>query len=116
MYAQGELARFGRPLIRAGEVANEGFREINPVVDVAGLQAVQPCPGRALEHERNVLHSNALVAVRDADGCGVVDQPVLRLHRAVVLGRISWKREPFGKGLVADAGDKTRGAQRVFLF
>ena len=27
----------------------------------------------ALEHERNVLHGNALVAVCDVDSCGIVD-------------------------------------------
>ena len=43
-------------LVRAGEVADESFSEINPAVDAAGLQAVQPRPGHALEHERNVLH------------------------------------------------------------
>ena len=62
-----------RPLIRAGEVVNEGFSEINPAVDAAGLQAVQPCPGCALEHERNVLYGDTLVAVCYADSRGVVD-------------------------------------------
>ena len=66
---RGELARLGRPLVRVGEVADDGFSKINPAVDAAGLQAVQPCSGRALEHERNVLYGNALVAIGDADGC-----------------------------------------------
>ena len=46
----------------------------------------------------------------------VVDQPVFRLHGAVVLGRVSWEREPYGEGLVTDAGAKTRRADIVFFF
>ena len=49
LYAQGKLARLGRSLVRACEVADEGLGEVNPAVDAAGLQTVQPCPGRALE-------------------------------------------------------------------
>ena len=40
--AERELARLGRPLVGAGELADEGLGEINPVVDAAGLQAVEP--------------------------------------------------------------------------
>ena len=69
-------------LVSAGEVADEDLSEINPAVDAAGLQAVEPRPGSALKHERDVLHGNALVAVCYTDGRGVVDQPVLRLHGA----------------------------------
>ena len=116
MHAPGKLARLGRTLVRACEVADECIGEVDPAIVVAGLQAVQPCPGRALEHERNILHGNALVAVRDADGRGVVDQPVIRLHGAGVLGRVSWEREPFGKGLVLNAGPETRRTQLVFFF
>ena len=50
LHAQGELSWLGRPLVRAGEVAYESFGEVDPTVDAAGLQTVQPCPGRALEH------------------------------------------------------------------
>src|SRR3954465_14695422 len=99
LHAQGELARFGRSLVRAREVTDESLGEFDPTVDAAGLQAVQPCPGCALEHERNILHGNALVAVRYADGCGVVNQPVLWLHGAGVLGGISGESESFGEGL-----------------
>ena len=116
MNAQGELARLGRPLVRAGEVADESFGEIYPAVDAAGLQAVQPCPGGALEHEWNILHGNVLVAVCDADGCGVVDQPVLRLHGAGVFGRISREREPLGERLILNAGAKARRTQLIFFF
>ena len=38
--AQGELSGLGRPLVRADEVADESFGEINPAVNVVGLQAV----------------------------------------------------------------------------
>ena len=110
------MAGFSRPLVRAGEIADECFGEINPAVDDAGLQAVQPRPGRALEHERDVLHGNALVAVGDADSCGVVDEPVLRLHGAGVLGCVSRESESFGEGLISDAGAKTRRTQLIFLF
>src|SRR4051812_910645 len=51
LHAQGKLARLGKSLIRACEVADESFGEVDPAVDATGLQAVQPCPGRALEHE-----------------------------------------------------------------
>ena len=54
MDAHGELARLGRPLVRAGEVADEHFGEVQPTVDAIWLEAVQPCPGHALERERNV--------------------------------------------------------------
>ena len=91
-------------LVRACEVADEGLGEVDPAVDVAGLQTVQPCPGRALEHEWNILHGNTLVAVSYADDRGVVDQPVFRLHEAGVLGSVLREREPFGEGLVANAG------------
>ena len=64
LHAQGELARLGRPLVHAGEVMDEGFGEVNPTVDATGLQTVQPCPGCALEHERNVFYSDTLVAVQ----------------------------------------------------
>ena len=60
-------------LVRAGEVADERFGEVDPAVDAVGLQAVQPCPGRALEHERNVLYGDTLVAICYADSRGVVD-------------------------------------------
>ena len=114
--AQGELARLGRPLIRVGEVADEGFGEVNPAIDAAGLQAVEPRPGRAVKHERDVLHGNALVAVRYADCQGVVDQPVLRLHGAGVFGCISLEGEPFGEGLISDSWAETGRAQRVLFF
>ena len=111
-----ESWRVGRSLVRAREVADEGLGEVDPAIDAAWLQAVQPCPGRALEHERNVLHDNALVAVRDADGCRVVDQPVLRLHGAGVFGHVSWEREPFGERFVSDAGAETRRTQLIIFF
>ena len=38
--AQGELARLGRPLVRAGEVADEGFGEVDPTVGTMGPQAI----------------------------------------------------------------------------
>ena len=110
-----ESWRGGRPLVRAGEVADEGFGEINLAIDAAGLQAVKPRPGCALEHEQDVLHGNALVAIRYADGSGVVDQPVLRLHGAGVLGRVSREGEPFGKGLIPNSWAETGRAQRVFF-
>ena len=106
----------GSPLVGAGEVADEYFSEINPVVDAAGLQAVEPRPSNALKHERDILHGNALVAVRYADGCGVVDQPVLRLHGAGVLGRVSREGEPSGEGLILNSGAETGRAQRIFFF
>ena len=83
---------------------------------LGGLQAVEPRSGNALKHERDVLHGNALVAVCYADDGGVVNQPVLRLHGAGVFGRVSWEREPFGEGLVSNAGAETRRTQLIFLF
>ena len=71
--AQGELSGLGRPLVGAGEVADEGLGEINPAVDAAGLQAIEPSSGCTLKHEWDVLHGNTLVAVRYADGHQVVD-------------------------------------------
>ena len=91
MDAQGKLAGLGRPLVCAGEIADEDFREVYPAVDAVGLEAVQPSACHALKHERDVLHGNALVAVRYADGRGLVDQPVLRLHGAIVFWRVSWE-------------------------
>ena len=81
-----------------------------------GPEAIDPGPRRALQHEGHVLHGNAPVAVGYANHCGVVDQPIFRLHGAVVLGRVSWEREPFGERLVADAGAETRRADIVFFF
>ena len=114
--AEGELARLGRPLVGAGEVADEDFGEVQPTVDAVGLEAVEPCARRALQHEGDVLHGDAPIAVGYADGRGVVDEPIFRLHRAVVLGRVSGEREPFGEGLVADAGAKAWRADIVFFF
>ena len=51
LHAQGELARLGRSLVHAREVADKSLGEVDPAVDAAGLQTVQPRPGRALEHE-----------------------------------------------------------------
>ena len=116
LYAQGKLARLGRSLVRAREVMDEGLGEVDPSVDAAGLQTVQPCPGRAPEHEWNILHGNSLVAVHYVDGRGVVDQPVFRLHGAGVFGCVSGEREPFGEGLISDAGPETRRTQLVFFF
>ena len=99
-----------------GEVADEDFREVQPAVDVVGLEAVEPGACRALQHERDVLHGYAHVAIRYADSGRVVDEPILWLHRAVVLGRVSGEREPFGEGLVADAGAKAWRADIVFFF
>ena len=113
---KGELSGLGRPLVGAGEVADEGFSEIYPVVDVVGLEAVQPGPSRALKHQGDVLHDNTLVSVCYVDCGGVVDQPVLRLHKAIVFGRVYWDREPFGEGLIANAGARTRWADRIFFF
>src|SRR4051812_26180791 len=73
LHTQGELARLGRSLVRVREVADESLGEVDPAVDAAGFQAVQPCPSRALEHERNVLDGDALVAACYVDGGGVVD-------------------------------------------
>ena len=70
---QGELSGLGSLLVGAGEVADEDLGEINPAVDAAGLQAVEPRPGSALKHERAVLHGNSLVAVRYVDGRGVIN-------------------------------------------
>ena len=81
------LARLGRPLVGAGEVTDEDFGEIYPDVDAVGLEVVEPGPCRALEHERDILYGNALVAVRYADGGGVVNKPIFRLHGAVVFRR-----------------------------
>ena len=40
MDAQRELAFLGRPLVHAGEVADEDFREVQPAVNAVGLEAV----------------------------------------------------------------------------
>ena len=48
--AQGELPGLGRLLVRAGEVVDEDLSEINPAVNAAGLQAVEPRLGSALKH------------------------------------------------------------------
>ena len=69
-----------------------------------------------MQHEGDVLHGHAPIAVGYADSSGVVDEPIFRLHRAVVLGRVSGEREPFGEGLVADAGAKAWRADIVFFF
>ena len=37
LHAQGELTRLGRTLVRAGEVADERFGEVDLAVDAAGL-------------------------------------------------------------------------------
>ena len=95
---------------------DEDFGEIQLAIDAIRLEAVQPCLGRALEHGRNILHGNAPVATCYVDCGGVVNQPILRIHGAVVLGSVSWEREPFGKGLVADAGAKSRRADIIFFF
>ena len=116
LYAQGELSGLGSPFVGAGEVAYEGFGEVQPAVDAVRLEAVEPGARRALEHQGDIFHGNASIAIRYANGGGVVDQPVFRLHGAVVFGRVSWEREPFGKGLVADAGAKTRWANINFFF
>ena len=60
--------------------------------------------------------STRFVAVCYVVGRGVVNQPVLRLHGAGVLGRVSWEGEPFGKGLISNAGPETRRTQLVFFF
>lgn len=59
------------------------------------------------KHERDVFHGNALVAVCYTNGRGVVDQPVLRLHGAGVLGRASREGEPLGEGLISYSGAET---------
>ena len=114
--AQRELAWLGRPLVSAGEVADEDFGEVYPAVDTVGLEAIQPSARCSLKHEGDILHGNTLVAVCYVNCDGLVDQLVFRLHRAVVLGRVSQEREPFGEGLVADAGAKARRAEIVFFF
>ena len=116
LHAQGELAWLGRSLVRDGEVTDKSLGEVDPAVDAARLQTIQPRPGRALEHERDVSYGNTLVAVRYVDGCGVVDQPIFRLHGAGIFGRVSGEREPFGKGLVSDAGAEARWTQLIFFF
>ena len=37
LHAQGELTRLGRMLVRAGEVADERFGEVDPAIDTVGL-------------------------------------------------------------------------------
>ena len=56
------------------------------------------------------------LGVRYADSGRIVDEPIFRLHRSVVLGRVSGEREPFREGLVADAGAKAWRADIVFFF
>ena len=116
MDTQGELSGLGCLLVGAGEVADEGFREVEPAVDVVRLEAVEPGARHALEHQGNIFHGSTPVAVCYANRRGVVDQPIFRLHGAVVLGRVSWEREPFGEGLVADAGAKAGRADIIFFF
>ena len=72
--------------------------------------------GCALKHERDVLHGNVLVAVRYVDDFGVVVQPVLPLHGAGILGRISREGEPFGEGLISDSWAETGRAQGSLFF
>ena len=69
-----------------------------------------------MEHEGDILHGNTPVTVRYANHYGVVDQPIFWLHGAVVLGRVAWEREPFGEGLVADAGAEARRTDIIFFF
>ena len=65
---------------------------------------------------RDVSYGNALVAVRYVDGCGVVDQPIFRLHGVGIFGRVSGEREPFGEGVISNTGAETRRTQLILLF
>ena len=116
MDAEGELAGLGRPLVRAGEVADEDFREVQPAVDAVGLEAVEPGACRALQHERDVLHGYVPVAVRYTDGGRVVDEPIFRLHRALYLGVSLGSENPLGKGSSRMRGAKAWRADIVFFF
>ena len=64
----------------------------------------------------NQVDRTAPIAVGYANRRGLVDQPIFRLHGAVVLGHVSWEREPFGEGLVADVGAEARRTDIVFFF
>ena len=86
LYAHGELAGTAWSLVGPAKVPYEGLFEVDPRVDAAHRQTVQPGAGQPLEHERRVAHGEPVVAACDADGGGVVGEPVLRLDRVVVLG------------------------------
>src|SRR5215212_3623461 len=60
LLAHLELLGATRPAVGAGEVADEGLLEVEPAVDAAGWQVVEPCAGGAKQHEGGVAHGPAL--------------------------------------------------------
>ena len=69
----GRAPGLGGPLVGAGEVADEGFREVEPAVDAVRLEAVELGARRALEYQGDIFYSNTPVAVCYANRRGVVD-------------------------------------------
>ena len=61
LHAHGELARAGGSLVGPREVADKRFLEIDPCVDAAHRQAVQPSASRSLEHERCIAHGETTI-------------------------------------------------------
>ena len=50
-------------------------------------------------------------------GCHhVIRQPILRLHRAIVFGGVSWECESLGELLLPDAGPEARRSGKSLLF
>ena len=83
------MVRPARPPVGAAEVASKRLLELWPGVDGPRLEAVEPHPRGPLQHERDVANRHALVAAGDVDGHGVVDQPILGVGFAVVLGGVA---------------------------
>ena len=49
-----------------------------------------------------------MIGTGDANGRGVVGEPVFWLHGPIVLGGVAGKHEPLGKGLLPDAWAEAR--------
>ena len=80
LHAHGELAGANGSLVCPREVADKGFLEVDPCVDAANWQTIQPRASRPLEHERCVAHGETTIGTGDANGRGVVGEPVFWLH------------------------------------
>ena len=84
LLAHRKLLRTIRSLVCAGEVANKCFFKVQPAINTALSQVVQPNPGWPLQHLRDVPHRPSAVSSRDMHCRHIICQPVLRLSTTVI--------------------------------
>src|SRR5664279_382342 len=113
--AHGQLLRTIRPLVSAGEVADESVREIQPAINAFLWQIIQPDSGRTFQHLRYIPHRPPAISARDVHRGDIVCQPVFRLSTVVICFCAPGQLKVWHRWLPHDPGPKTSRTWRTLL-